>query len=152
MIHDRSSSLFLLLISVVVLAASLQAGLGTTRQPGPGFITFGASVLLAILSLVLFLRTFIQTRREQESLFKNRMWWRVPLLVLAIIAYAAFIPVLGFLLGTFLLMFFVYFMIREQKWYWVILSSALSSIASYYLFSKLLNCQFPAGVLGLLGG
>jgi hypothetical protein len=68
---------------------------------------------------------------------------------LAILGYALVMPTLGYLITTFLLMLFLYFMIHEQKWYWVIISSLLSSLGSYYLFSKLLNCQFPDGLFGL---
>jgi hypothetical protein len=133
----------------MVFVGSIHLGLGTTRQPGPGFITFGASGLLGILSLIGFVRTFTGKRKSGETLFKNILWWRVVLSGLAILAYALVIPALGYLITTFLLMLFLYFMIHEQKWYWVIISSLLSSLGSYYLFSKLLNCQFPDGLFGL---
>lgn len=149
MFHDRTSSIFFLTVSVMVFVGSIQLGLGTTRQPGPGFITFGASGLLGILSLIGFVRTFPGKGKPKEALFKNILWWRVVLSGLAILAYALVMPTLGYLISTFLLMLFLYFMIHEQKWYWVIISSLLSSLGSYYLFSKLLNCQFPDGFFGL---
>ena len=149
MLHDRTSSIFLLMVSVTVLVGSVRLGIGTTRQPGPGFITFGASALLGLLSLVEFCKTLIKKERDGLVLFRNILWWRVVLSVGAILVYAAVMPTLGYLLATFLLMLFLYLMIHEQKWYWVIISSLLSSLASYFLFSKLLGCQFPDGLLGL---
>lgn len=149
MLHDRASSIFFFAVSVIVFVGSIQLGLGTTRQPGPGFITFGASGLLGILSIIGFLRTFSGKVKYREVLFRNILWWRVVLSGLAILAYALLMPTLGYLITTFLLMLFLYFMIHEQKWYWVIISSLLSSLGSYYLFSKLLNCQFPDGLFGL---
>jgi putative tricarboxylic transport membrane protein len=149
MAHDRTSSIFFLAVSIIVFVGSIQLGLGTTQQPGPGFITFGASGLLGLLSLVAFLKTLGKGKQPREVLFRNTLWWRVVLSGLAILAYALVMPTLGYLITTFLLMFFLYWMIREQRWYWVIMSSALSSLASYYLFSKLLNCQFPDGLFGL---
>jgi len=134
---------------VIVFVGSIQLGLGTTRQPGPGFITFGASGLLGVLSLICLIRTFAGKVKTGEVLFKNILWWRVVLSGLAILAYALVMPTLGYLITTFLLMLFLYFMIHEQKWYWVVISSLLSSLGSYYLFSKLLNCQFPDGLFGL---
>ena len=77
------------------------------------------------------------------------MWWRVALAGIMIIGYALVMPTLGYLITTFLLMLCLYFMIHEQRWYWVIISSLLSCLGSYYLFSKLLNCQFPDGRFGL---
>jgi putative tricarboxylic transport membrane protein len=149
MTHERASTIFFLVVSIIVLIGSIQLGLGTMRQPGPGFITFGASGLLGLLSLVAILKTLVKRGRSREVLFRNTLWWRVVLSGLAILGYALVMPTLGYLITTFLLMLFLYWMIREQRWYWVIISSLLCSFASYYLFSKLLNCQFPDGLFGL---
>jgi len=148
MAHDRTSSIFFLAVSAIVFFGSIKLGLGTTRQPGPGFITFGASILLGVLSFIVLVRTFVKKKESKEVLFGNILWWRVVLAGLAIIIFALVMPLLGYLITTFLLMLFLYFMIHEQKWYWVIFSSLLSSLGSYYLFSKLLNCQFPEGLFG----
>jgi hypothetical protein len=149
MSHDRTSSMFFLAVSIVVFIGSVQLGIGTARQPGAGFITFGASGLLGVISLIVFLRTFSKKVQFGEVLFKSTLWWRVALSGIMILGYALVMPALGYLITTFLLMLFLYFMIHEQKWYWVIISSLLSSLGSYYLFSKLLNCQFPDGLFGL---
>ena len=149
MLHDRTSSLFFLAVSIIVFVGSVRLGLGTTHQPGPGFVTFGASGLLGILSLIAFLRTVLKKGPGGEVLFRGILWWRVLFSCLAILVFALVMPTLGYLITTFLLMLFLYFMIHEQKWYWVIISSLLSSLGSYYLFSKLLNCQFPEGLFGL---
>lgn len=150
MLHDRTSSVFFLIVSAIVFIGSINLGLGTTRQPGPGFVTFGASGLLGILSLIGLVRTFLKKSEHiPEMLFKGTLWWRVVFSGLAILAFALVMPDLGYLITTFALMLFLYFMIHEQKWYWVIISSLLSSLGSYYLFSKILNCQFPAGLFGL---
>jgi putative tricarboxylic transport membrane protein len=149
MSHDRASSIFFLAVSIVVFVGSVQLGIGTARQPGPGFITFGASGLLGILSLIIFLRTLAKKGQSGEAMFRSTLWWRVVLSGIMILGYALLMPILGYLITTFLLMFLLYSMIHEQKWYWVIISSLLSSLGSYYLFSKLLNCQFPDGLFGL---
>jgi len=149
MLHDRTSSLFFLIVSAIVFTGSITLGLGTTRQPGPGFVTFGASGLLGILSLIGIARTFVKKKESEGALFKGTLWWRVVLSGFAILAFALIMPTLGYLITTFAIMLFLYFMIHEQRWYWVVISSLLSSMGSYYLFSKLLNCQFPDGLFGL---
>lgn len=151
MSHDRTSSIFFLAISIAVFVGSVQLGIGTARQPGPGFITSGASGLLGIISLIIFLKTLARKEQSGEAIaiFRGTLWWRVLLSGFAILAFALVMPTLGYLITTFVLMLFLYFMIHEQKWYWVIISSLLSSLGSYYLFSKLLNCQFPDGLFGL---
>jgi len=59
---DRTSSLFWLLVSILVFAESIRIGLGTVKNPGMGFMTFGASGILGVLSLVLFFQA--SSRKE----------------------------------------------------------------------------------------
>lgn len=149
MVHDHVSSIFFLIVSIVVFAVSIKLGLGTLQHPGPGFITFGASGLLGILSLIAFLRAFLNRERSREVLFADVLWWRVVLSGMAILGYALVLKTLGFLITTFLLMFFLYWIPHEHRWYRIAIYSLLSSLASYYLFAKLLKCQLPDGLFGL---
>lgn len=112
-------------------------------------MAFGASGLLGILSLILFVKTMLEKEGSKETLFAGRLWDRVGSAAIALLVYAWLMPVAGYLISTFLLMTFLYWMVRGQKWWWVVTSSFLTTIASYYLFSNLLNCQFPAGLFGL---
>lgn len=50
--HYRIGSLFWLLIGVYTAVSAYQLGLGSFRQPGPGFIFFLAASLLVILSVI----------------------------------------------------------------------------------------------------
>ena len=63
--HDRGSSLFWLIFSVCVCTESIRLGLGTPRNPGMGFMTFGASVLLGLFSLIVLFQT-LSKRGEAE--------------------------------------------------------------------------------------
>ena len=145
--YDRWSSLFWLALSVTVFIESIRLGIGTPRSPGMGFIALGASGLLGILSLALFIKTTMRGEEAEESLFAGKLWYRVVSVACAILVYARVMPVAGYLITTFLFMTFLYWVVGGQKWWWVVISSFLTTIASYYLFS-FLNCQFPAGFLG----
>jgi len=145
---DRWSSLFWLALSVTVFVESIRLGIGTPRSPGTGFMAFGGSGLLGILSLALFIKTIMRGEEAGEPLFKGKLWYRVVSVACAILLYARVMPVAGYLITTFLLMTFLYWIVGGQKWWWVVVSSFLTTIASYYLFT-LLNCQFPAGFFGL---
>ena len=70
----------------------------------------------------------------------------------ALVVYAVIMPVAGYLIGTFLLMTFLYWFADPTgvRWFlWCLALSLLTTAASYYVFSVLLNCQFPPGVLGI---
>ncbi len=147
--HDQASSLFWLLVATYASIESLRMGVGTLQKPGMGFITFGTSVLLGILSLVLFLQTTL--KREQakaEPLFAGKLWRRVLLALVALLIYAELMPLAGYLVSTFFLMTFLFWIVRGQKWWWVLISSFLTTLITYYVFSVWLKGQLPEGLFG----
>jgi len=114
-----------------------------------GFMAFGSSGLLGILSLVLFLQTVFKSEKSKtEPLFSGYLWKRVLFVLIALLIYAKLMPVVGYLIGTFLLMSLLFWIVRGQKWWCVLVSSFLTTFATYYVFSIWLNCQFPEGLLG----
>jgi hypothetical protein len=46
-------------------------------------------------------------------------------------------------------MTFLFRIVERQKIGWVFLLSILTTLTTYLVFSKWLNCQFPDGLLGL---
>lgn len=149
--YDRGSSLFWLLLSIYVCIASFRMGIGTPRNPGMGFMTFGSSLLLGIFSLIVFFRTLLK-REETEitsAAFSGIMWKRILFVLIALVLYVMLLPVLGYKIITFLLMSFLFWILKGTKWWWVLSSSLITTIATYYIFSKWLNCQFPEGLFGL---
>jgi len=146
---DQTSSLFWLLVSLSVFIESLRLGIGTLHNPGRGFLTFGASGILGILSFILF---FQATLRKQElkaaPFFAGPLWTRIPLVVIVLLIYSWLMPVLGYLISTFLLMTILFLILERKKMVFVCVSSILATIVTYFVFSKWLNCQFPNGLFG----
>ena len=150
-IYDQLGSLFWLLMAVYVCMESVRLGLGTLRNPGMGFMTFGASVLLGVFSLIVFLQTSLkkEERAKAQAPSTGGLWVRVFFVTAGLLIYSQAMPVLGYLFSTFLLMTFLFGVVRKTKWWWALISSSLTTLATYYLFSKLLNCQFPDGFFGM---
>ena len=148
--YDQGSSLFWLVFSICVLIESLRLGIGKLHDPGMGFMSFGASGLLGILSLIQGIQTsFKKGEAKIEPLFLGTLWGRVFLVIIALLVYSRLMPIAGYLISTFLLMSFLFWIVKGQKWWWVLVSSFLTTIISYYVFSKWLNCQFPEGFFAL---
>lgn len=148
--YDFGSSLFWLSFSIFVLLESIRLGTGSLHNPGMGLMAFGASGLLGILSLALLVQT--TCKREPFSLqpvFAGTFWKRVILILFALLVYSQLMPIGGYLITTFLLMTFLFRIVERQKIGWVLLLSILTTLATYLVFSKWLNCQFPDGLLGL---
>jgi len=148
-VYDQTSSLFWLLVSISVFVESIRLGIGTLQNPGRGFLTFGASGILGILSLILFLRASLRKEKIKAAhFFAGPLWKRVLLVLIVLVVYSRFMPVLGYLISTFLLMIVLFWILERGKLVFVFVSSILATIVTYFVFSKWLNCQFPDGLFG----
>ncbi len=146
---DQASSLFWFCIAFVVSVASYRLGLGTFRSPSIGFMPFGAALLLGLLSLISFLQASMKERvSRQAPLFRNTLWPRVLFVFLVLLAYAQTIPLLGYNVSTFVLMALLFWIVERQKVWKVMAYALVTTVITYYVFSKWLNCQFPVGPLG----
>ncbi len=144
---DRISSIFWLSLSIYVLIESLHLGIGTLGNPGIGFLSFGASAILGILSLLLFLQTVHKQGARFEPIL-GVLWKRVMLVLILLVIYAKLMPFAGYIISTFSLMSLLFWIVRRGKGWWVPVSAVLTTITTYYIFSKWLNCQFPKGLFG----
>jgi hypothetical protein len=148
--YDQISSLFWLLLSISVCIESIRLGTGTLRHPDMGFMAFGVSALLGILSLTLFLRAILKKEEAKiEPFFSGKLWKRVLFVLIAILIYSQLMPVVGYLISTFLLMSFLFWIVKGQNWWRVLILSFLTTLITYYVFSVWLKCQFPEGLFGL---
>ncbi len=142
--------MFWLLVAVVVAVASYRLGLGTISQPGSGFLPFWASVLLGLLSLVSFGQAAAnrKNRPKPELLFAGRLWWRAVLAFVALAVWAQVVPFSGYNLATFFLMTFLFWLAGRQRLWRVAAYSLGTTVITYYVFSRALNLQVPAGPFG----
>jgi hypothetical protein len=146
---DQTSSLFWLLVSISVFVESLRLGIGTLKNPGMGFLTFSASGILGILSLILFFKaSFKKEEVKTAPFFAGMFWKRIPFVLIVLILYSRMMPILGYLISTFLLMTALFWILERKKITFVFVSSILSTLVTYLVFSKWLNCQFPDGLFG----
>jgi hypothetical protein len=147
--RDQTSSLFWLLVSILVFAESLRIGVGTVQNPGMGFMTFGASGILGILSLSLFLQACVRKGDlRQKPLLAGTMWRRILFVLLVLTVYARVMPVLGYLITTFVLMTLLFGILEKKRTGFVSLYALAATFLTYVVFSKWLNCQFPQGLFG----
>jgi len=124
-------------------------GVGTLQKPGMGFITFGTSVLLGILSLTLLFQTTLKRdQTKAEPLFAGKLWKRVLFALVALVIYAELMPLAGYLVSTFFLMSFLFWIVKGQRWWWVLISSILTTLVTYYVFSVWLKGHLPEGLFG----
>jgi hypothetical protein len=114
-----------------------------------GFMAFGASAILAILSIGVFLSaSFAKDSDTAEPPFSGMLWKRVLLIIIILFLYASLMPTGGYIVSTLLLMILLFRGIGKRKVWQVAVISVLTTAITYYVFSIMLNCQFPAGIFG----
>jgi putative tricarboxylic transport membrane protein len=148
MARDKWSSLVWLGLATWVCLASYKLSLGSFHNPGPGFLSFIAGLIVGALALVVHL----QSRSSSSPAKPAVPFWantdrslRMMVTVVALLIYAIGMEYLGFLLSTFIFLAFLLKFIEPQRWTVVIFGSLLASAASYIIFEIWLQSQLPRG-------
>jgi putative tricarboxylic transport membrane protein len=149
---DRISGIFWLLFSVFISIDSYRMGLGTLHQPGPGFLFFWTAVVMAILSIVIFVRAWVGKNAEgpESSIFGKENVLKIIFVLLSLFLYAFLMETLGFIPVTLLLFIFLLRMIEKKRLGFTIFVSVVVTGASYLIFEIWLKSQLPKGLLEFL--
>jgi len=141
------SSLLLMSFSVVIFTSSLNVGIGDFRNPGPGLMGFLASILLIILTGIIFVKeNFLPPGEKGHG---SPIHWQSLskpfILTFALCGYVFVLETLGYLLSTFLLMFTMLLVSNPRRWYLHIVNALLIVNITYVVFYKMLRVLLPAG-------
>jgi len=144
------SGTFWFLVALIIIWQALDLKLGNYRSPGPGFIPLGVGLGMALLSLVVMGRATIfasgpgLTVKVSWNAFK-----KLALVIGVMLLYALFFQFLGFPLTTFLLLMLLFKGGEPRVWLKPILLAGAATVFTYFLFSVLLSCELPRGILGI---
>lgn len=148
---DIISSIFCLFLGLAVLTNGVRLRLKVGPEMGPGFFPFLAGGILTFLSILLLMQTLIRKRAsgKKESFWIDQYGRKLVFLTLfGIVAYPLFLKYLGFLLSTFLLLFFLVAIIARQKWWTAGVVGATSAVVVYLIFELWLKANLPRGIMG----
>jgi len=147
---DQSSSLFWLVVGIGITLRSLRYGFGNFHEPGPGFITFFSGAILTFLSLTLFIFSFVnqEKRIELRSLWAGLEIGKVLYVIFLLVAYTLALKSIGFLISTFILLFFLFQIKVTYRMRTILILSFLVTAGSYVIFEIWLKAQLPKGILG----
>ena len=148
---NQISSLFWLILGLAVTYGSYRLGLGTLTHPGPGFLPFWCGTILAGLSILVFIQGRLARRRGDPPTLGQRWegvrWVKTVLVVLAILVYTFIFTYLGFILGTTLLLVFLFKVVEPEKWPVAVGGAILTSVISFVVFGLWLDVQLPRGFI-----
>ncbi len=146
---DRYSSIFWLVLSGYIVFQSYRLGIGSIKDPGPGFIFFYSAVFIGILSIIILVSSAVKAQKESESnAFENVHWLKVLLPFAYILMYAITLERVGFTLSTFLIIFLFLKTVESKRWFTAIFAGAAASLCTYAIFELWLHVRLPKGFLG----
>jgi len=148
--YDLYGGVLWLVIAVFVSAMGVRFGLGTLKYPGVGFFPFLVGLILFFLSLGIILVALKEKRGQKANYAEWPFFRRKVFIILAILfAYSFSLEYLGYILGSFFLMIYLFKVVGAQKWLFSIVTSAIMVAITYYFFGVLLQAQFPKGLLNI---
>ena len=147
--RDLAGGIFWLVVALFACKESYQLSVGGFHAPGSGFVGFWAGLLLAVLSSILAVSSFLGKggKRSIGELFRGVRWQKALLVVVLLFAYALLFHLGGFLPTTLCLMLVLLWMGGFRPWT-CIGGSVLIVFCSYLLFEIVLKVNFPKGVIG----
>lgn len=142
---DRWIGLLLAFFSLYVCVESVRLGLGSYQQPGAGFVSFCAGMILGVLSLALIFLAFLRRTKNEETWHNPG---RILMVFLAILGFTLLLERLGFILSAFLLIWFLLKVVEQRGWGFSVGVALVVAGSSHVVFDLWLRAQLPAGVLG----
>jgi putative tricarboxylic transport membrane protein len=147
-ISDRWSSSFWIIFSILICIESFRLGIGSFHAPGTGFFPFLAGMVFGILSLILFILTFIR-KSKREGISEKIRLKNIILVLASLFVYAIILEKLGFVVSTLFFISGLLMIIERKKWYIATIIAIISTLACYIVFQVWLQSNLPKGIFGL---
>jgi hypothetical protein len=136
---------FIALFGIEALNYPIGASL---RKVGPGFFPLVCLAFLAIFTVLLLVGSIKEWPKKLRAHWPHSA---IPaLLVLSsVFAYGFVLPMLGFLITTFLFSLLLFFYGYPRRFFLTVLGAAVTSILAVLVFEVWLKIQFPHGLIGV---
>jgi putative tricarboxylic transport membrane protein len=148
--YDKVSSLAWLMASIAIIVGSSHYPVGSWSRPGPAFLPLLCGIIMAALSLVVFVQAMLrdskEAKAEAEGSFFTPRWTRLITTLIILFAYAFLLEPLGYILMTFVFMLFVLKVVEPTKWTTSLIVAVLTTLVSYLLFESWLKVPMPKGL------
>ena len=148
--YEQAYALSWLLLGLLICAQALSLGLWVPEGPGSGLVPFLAGLAIGICGVLLFFseRAKGAGKEIQESYWKHpRAWKRILLVLGGFFFMAFFMPRLGFLPTSILVMFFLIQVVERQNRFKVFLITLFTCVPIYLLLNPIFHINLPKGIL-----
>jgi len=129
---------------------SLRLKYYTELGPGPGFFPFWTSLLIGVLSVVIFFQaTFRQSDAMPRDFFATRAGYlRTAAVLAALVTVGALMEDIGYRMTMLAFFLFLTFTLGRTPWIANVIISIAGSLGTFWLFNNVLMVPLPIGMLG----
>jgi hypothetical protein len=149
----KHEAIFWIALGAFISFLGWRIKIGNFHGPGPGFFALAAGLALIVIgTLMLFSKTLSNAERGADSdthhdspaggFLKRRL---VPTMAL-LVAYAAFLNLVGYILCTFLVMWGLFYDWGKNRLVNAFLASVATTGVTYLIFETWLRTQLPRGI------
>ncbi len=145
---DTVTALLALAIAAFIIQQGVELEVGDSHNPGSGYILFWTGIIMAGLALIVLGQSLLPTGDHTSlgAVFRDVRWWKVVYVVALMIAYAAVLPTLGFVIATVLLLLALFKTVEPQSWTVSIVGATLTTLSAWLVFVRWLGTQLPSGI------
>ncbi len=147
---DRVSSIVWLVVSVAIIGGSSSYALGTLSSPGPGFLPLTCGIIMAGLSLVVYVQAVWKAKKDAEKRpesFWTSRWPKLAAALFILLAYSFLLEIFGYVLMTFIFLLFVLKVVEPTPWRTALTEAVLATVISYVVLELWLKVPLPRGFL-----
>jgi hypothetical protein len=141
---EKALNLLWIVLGIGMASLAPRYALLDAAGPGGGFLPFVTGLIIAGCGLTLLL----SSTESEPNWPAASVWARMAAIAAGLAAIAIVMPYLGFILTVVPVMIVLMQAVERQSWITVLITSVVSTIAVYFLFTRLLGTSLPRGLLG----
>ena len=146
---ERLSSVFWFVLGIAAMVGSARLGLGTTGEPGSGFMPFTAGAFVCLMAALVFAQSFEGGVTKGISRLWEGVYWRRSLAVgVLTLVYVLVLETLGFTITGFLFLVILMRGLEKLSWKKTLIISVVTLAVSYVVFKIFLKATLPTGIIG----
>ena len=136
-------------VGVLLIHPSLELGLGSSRELGPGLLPFVVSLVVVAAGIALIVLASLRKAQgpvsSPEGGFGRKGWLRVLIVLASLAGWPLLTSAVGYVIPTFLVSLCIAKVTGYRGWRGPITLSACVGLGTWILFSKLFSTDLPAG-------
>lgn len=139
--------LFWLAVSAFAVWAGQDLGLGRLSDPGSGFLLFNLGCIMAGLSTIVLLGALRAPGESVAMLWHQTRWRKVLTVVVLLLAYGVLFERLGFIICSVAMLLVLMLLIDPVNVRVAVPLALLAPVGVWYVITRWLKIQLPAGLL-----